>query len=951
MYLGGFSVKTNVFLREEQQFKEVSISNQSKPEIDNKFLNKWQNIVNTAADIIDVPAVLIMKINEQKIEVLLKNENKDNPYKAGDSESLGRGLYCETVIGRNNELLIENALSEEAWNDNPDIDFNMISYYGLPINWPDSESFGTLCILDNKSLYLKEKHKNLMREFKTLIEDDLELLFIQDNLNNQKTRLDLIIEGTNAGTWEWNIQTGETVFNDRWAEMLGYSLEEISPTTIETWQNLIHPLDLERALNKTQKHFDGEIDEYDTEIRMKHKDGRWIWMNDRGRIVNWTENNQPLKMVGIHLDITERKKREKELQFLAKAMTNISDSVMLTDKYFKIQYINKASERLFGYTLKELKGKTPEIFNAEDLSNEIQQEIYDKISNGEIYEAEILNKRKDGSTFICEFKITPIEDSEGEVYAYTGIQRDITDRKRQEEKLEFQLKFQKTLAQISANLLEINSANIDRKINISLKEVGVFFDVDRSYIFQFADKTRTMTNTHEWCNNGIKSEKENLQDLLSDNFTWLMEQLSRNEYIYIKDVNKLGKKAEAEQKIFMRQGIKSATLMPMVIENELFGFFGFDSVENHKEYSKEEIRLLKIFTDIITNAFSKYKGDQRIRDLTYKDSLTGLYNRRFFEEELERLDTKRQLPISIIIADINGLKIINDSLGHKKGDDLLAKAAGILKEEIRQEDILARQGGDEFALLLPHTNRSGAEKIIKRIRNRAKKTKNDHLTVSIALGVSTKEESSQDIYEVLRKADNNMYNNKLSESRSIKSNLVKGMLTTLETKSNERREHTAKMKKLAKAFSEKLDLSNSELNRLLLLTDLHDIGKITIPEEILKKPTELTAEELKIIKKHPEKGYKIANSSEEFAVVSEEIYSHHENWDGSGYPRQLKGKDIPYLARIVAIIDAYDLMISGSLSKNPMNKEQAIKELKKCSDIQFDPELVQEFIEFLQTDE
>ncbi|MFW6001271.1 MAG: PAS domain S-box protein [Halanaerobium sp.] len=763
-------MKTNIFLREEKMFKEVEITNPAKPEIEAEFLEKWQNIINTAADILEITAVLIMKINEQTIEVFLKSENAGNPYNMGAQETLGKGLYCETVIGRNSELFIENALAEEVWKDNPDIDLDMISYYGLPIKWPDGEIFGTICILDNKSLHLEQKQKNLMKEFRNLVKEDLELLFIQDILKIQKNRLDLIIEGTNAGTWEWNIQTGKTVFNEKWAEMLGYSLEELSPTTIKTWQNLTHPDDLKKAQNLAEKHFAGDIEEYNIEIRMKHKDGSWIWMNHRGKVINWSENNKPLKMVGIYLDITENKKREKEIRVLAEAMKNISDSVILSDDQFRIQYINKAAEKLFGYSIEELKGKTPDIFNAEELTAEIQQQIYDKISNYEIYEGEFLNKHKDGSTFICEFKITPIADKSGNIFAYTGIQRDITEKKRQEEKLKFQLKFQKTLAQISANLLEITSVNLDRKINMSLKKIGKFFDIDRSYIFKFSDKKKIMSNTHEWCRTGVEPERERLQNLTSDNFPWWMEKLSKNQNIIIEDVDSLGKEAAAEQKILQEQGVKSVVVTPMLIENELFGFFGFDSVKKRREYSKNEIRLLKIFTNYISNAFSKHIDETRIRNLTYKDSLTGLYNRRFFEEELQRLDSKRQLPISIIIADINGLKIINDSLGHKKGDQLLIKAAGILKDEVRQEDILARQGGDEFAFLLPKTNKAGAEKIIKRIRDRSKETENDQLTVSIALGASTKERSDQDISEVLRKADNNMYYNKPAESRSRQNN-------------------------------------------------------------------------------------------------------------------------------------------------------------------------------------
>jgi len=275
----------------------------------------------------------------------------------------------------------------------------------------------------------------------------------------------------------------------------------------------------------------------------------------------------------------------------------------------------------------------------------------------------------------------------------------------------------------------------------------------------------------------------------------------------------------------------------------------------------------------------------------------------------------------------NGLKIINDSLGHKKGDELLRKTAEILQNALREEDIIARYGGDEFVILLPKTSSEMAQKISERILQDCEKTAEDELPVSLGVGIATKYDISENIADVLIKADNNMLQNKLITSRSTKNKIIGSLLNALGSKCDETKEHTRRMTELAHDLGEKVGLSPSELDKLSLLASLHDIGKISISEEILTKPGDLNDEEWEIMKNHPQRGYKIALASEEFAVVAEEILSHHERWDGDGYPRGLKGEEIPYLARILTIVDAYDVMISGRPYQQAVSKEEALAEI------------------------
>lgn len=175
-------VKTFVHLRAKKKDVPINITSKDKPEIDEKAEQKWQNILDISASLLDVPAGLIMRITKSSMQVYLKSNTENNPYQRFDSEKLGSGLYCESVVGELNSLEIPNATKDLAWKDNPDIDLNMIGYYGLPIKWPDDEVFGTICVLDSQTLKLTDKHKQLLHQFRDSIETDLENLLLISQL-------------------------------------------------------------------------------------------------------------------------------------------------------------------------------------------------------------------------------------------------------------------------------------------------------------------------------------------------------------------------------------------------------------------------------------------------------------------------------------------------------------------------------------------------------------------------------------------------------------------------------------------------------------------------------------------------------------------------------------------------------------------------------------------------
>ncbi|MGD9887429.1 MAG: HD domain-containing phosphohydrolase, partial [Bacilli bacterium] len=343
-----------------------------------------------------------------------------------------------------------------------------------------------------------------------------------------------------------------------------------------------------------------------------------------------------------------------------------------------------------------------------------------------------------------------------------------------------------------------------------------------------------------------------------------------------------------------------------------------------------------------------------IQYLSQHDVLTGLFNRAFFDKERSRLDYPQFLPLSIIIGDINGLKLTNDAFGHDEGDRLIQKTANIIKSAVREDDFVARTGGDEFTILLPNTDSETAYYYLKKIQALCEKDKSDLLNkgsiISLSLGFATKESMTQNINSIQKIAEDFMYKRKLLERSSLHSSFISSITATMFEKSQETEAHAERMRILSVKVGKKLGLHQKDLDELALLATLHDIGKVSIDRNILNKPGKLTEEEWNEIKKHPEIGYRITKASPELSSIAEYVLSHHERWDGSGYPQGLKEQNIPLLSRIISIVDAYDAMTNARTYRQTKSPQDALLEIKEYAGRQFDPHLAFLFIELMEED-
>ncbi|HZK01686.1 MAG TPA: HD domain-containing phosphohydrolase [Anaerovoracaceae bacterium] len=347
---------------------------------------------------------------------------------------------------------------------------------------------------------------------------------------------------------------------------------------------------------------------------------------------------------------------------------------------------------------------------------------------------------------------------------------------------------------------------------------------------------------------------------------------------------------------------------------------------------------------MIEDITDRKKAEEEILFLSYHDTLTGLHNRRYYEQVLRRLDNASNLPLTMIIADVNGLKLVNDAFGHMVGDALLKVVGDAIRKECREGDVAARIGGDEFTMLLPKTGISEAEKIAKKITSRIATKKINNINCSISYGIATKDDPSQNINIVFIHAENQMYRNKVSESSDMRSETIKVITKALYKKSNQEQLHCERVSKLCEATGNALSMKQADINDLKTAGLLHDIGKIGIDMKLLNKISVKTEKEWAKIKRHSEIGYQILKSVNEFAPLAEYVLYHHERIDGNGYPRGIKGDQIPLQSKIISIVNAYDHMTNYCSETTKMNMAEAIEEIRKNAGTQFDKGLSEIFI-------
>ncbi|MCT7912280.1 PAS domain S-box protein [Arcobacter lacus] len=456
---------------------------------------------------------------------------------------------------------------------------------------------------------IRDSENNVVR-IVGYIFDQTNLKEKEESLRKERNRLANIITGTNAGTWEWNVQTNEVILNEKWAKMIGYTLDEISPTTINTWMRFVQPDDLEKSKQLLRKHFNKELNYYDCEMRMKHKNGSWIWIEARGKVISWNEKNEPIIMMGTHIDITKEKILIEEMEIVKNRFENMfktHSSVMLliNPNNQKIIDANESAVRFYGYSIDELKGMNISKINilAHQNIEEKQLEAKSYIKNSFIF----FHRLKSGSIKMVEVHSSPIETEDGTILF--SIIKDITkEQELKNEILKEKIKFE-TFINLSSDaifVIDINTGKLLEYSKQAQKYLGytneemenlTVLDLDRD--LKTIEQYQEIVSTIKYDTTFIERVHKRKDGSFYDAAISLVKiKLDGQEFIYFsaRDVTNeriVQKKLEESYKNLERL-IESQQNIVILTDGEyikfanqkFFDFLGFENLENFRKYHK-----------------------------------------------------------------------------------------------------------------------------------------------------------------------------------------------------------------------------------------------------------------------------------------------------------------------------------------------------------------------------
>jgi len=605
--------------------------------------------------------------------------------------------------------------------------------------------------------------------------------------------------------------------------------------------------------------------------------------------------------------------------YLHELFKNAQEAIVVADRDGLVLRINREFTRLFGFSEPEVLGKCVDTLLA-------PQEYQDKATNitkmavqGENVVMDTVRRTKDGTLVDVSVLASPIE-SNGDIAAAFAIYRDISDRKKTECALEQKIKFNKIISSVSARFVTVS--DFDEAVHQSLADIGEFTDASSAALFQFRDSEPLVDCPHEWCKNGIPLEKSKKQAPPLEKLFWLNKRLQEQTVLHFEDIKNLPLQAEAEKAIFETLGAKSCLILPLRIRGNLVGFIGFFNPKKNGVWDNGDFTLFDTLSMILGDAFERKKANDKLIESEDK-----------YRSVVERAND------GIAVLQEGKIIFVNERLAEMWGGSVGELVGWPFVDFIHPDEI--------SKVVDRYERRMGGEEIPSIYETIMRGKNNADIYVELNAGVISYQGKKADLVFV-----RDVSERKQAQTwRNVLEGSIQAIAMTLEMRDPYTAGHQQRVTRLACAIAELLGLSDNQIEGLYFAGLIHDIGKVTIPAEILSKPGRLTETEFSIIKTHPNVAYDILKKIDFPWPVARIVRQHHEYINGSGYPQGLKGDQILIEARILTVADVVEAMASHRPYRPALGIDSALEEIKFGKGSKFDPDVVNACVRLFEAEE
>jgi PAS domain S-box-containing protein len=855
------------------------------------------------------------------------------------------GRKCYTAVG-SGEFPCSHCKMDEVINERKAVSYQFTTaddktYYTSALPYIDTD--GEICKLE-------------------VIQDITEIKRAEKKLRNSEERFQRAMEASQDGVWDWEIITGKTNYSPAYFTMLGYPPNNQLPTHINAWTELIHPDDRQKALNANRECIENRCERFEVEFRMQAQDGSWKWILGKGKAVERDAQGMATRMVGTHTDITARKQVEDVSRLLGAALNAAANLIVITNRDGTIEWVNPAFTLHTGYTEAEAVGKNPRnLVKSGKQDQEFYKRLWKTILDGKVWHGEIINRRKDGSFYVEEETITPLQDENGEIRHFISIKQDITKRKRSENIMKSRLRLMQFSA--SHSLEELLRFTLDELETLTGSAIGFYHFVE-------ADQKTLQLQT--WSTNtlNISSADANLSHYPMDMAgVWVDCVTQRHPVVH----NNYSALLRSEGLPTGHAFIIRELTVPIMRNDRVVAIIGVgNKAQEYDENDVETVSQIADLTwDIIDQKRASEQLQEQIRHLRSMHIIDNAINSSFnlnitLNILIDQVITELKVDaISILLLNKDSFIFEHAaSQGFKPGIVQRLQMepgrgfAGQVIREGRAVHIpnlaLEKNSNPEFLLIekenfvayygVPLFSKGQIVGVMEIFNRKPLNPTLEWLDFLNSLaGQAAIAIDNVHLFENLQRSN---FDLTLAYNATIE-----GWSRAMDLRDRETEGHTQRVTNLTLKLARQMGIAETEIVHIRRGALLHDMGKMGVPDAVLFKPGPLSAEEIEIMRQHTIYAHKMLDAIDYLKPALAIPYCHHEKWDGTGYPRGLKGDNIPLSARIFAVIDVWDALTSKRPYREAWSRQKTIAYIKSESGRHFDPNVVDAFLRLIEEEE